>query len=185
MGSRRLHYENAFGRFLAESHLAHIAVNQLRRPVVGDLRLKNFDFLVRARNGTTYLVEVKGKLFPYRYGRRSIYWENWISEGDLGGLSAWERALGPQARGLIVFAYHVTDPWDEARFSETFRWRGRSYGFLAVSLGDYRRYGRVRSANWHARNIPRELFASIARPASEVLLDDSISWMPAFEKALI
>jgi hypothetical protein len=93
--------------------------------------------------------------------------------------------LGGGAGGVIVFAYHLTDPWDQARFGHVFTWRGRDYAFLCVRLCDYVRYGRNRYANWHARNIPRELFRSLARPAVEVFFDETFDWSPAFEEALI
>jgi hypothetical protein len=180
---KRLHYEYAFERFLIRHQVPHLAVDQVRRPVFSGARVKNFDFLVRAADGSTYLVDVKGKLFPYRYGRRRIYWENWIQDQDILGLRDWEAAL-EDTEGLLVFAYHLTDPWEAARFAHTFAWRDRLYAFACVRLSDYRRYSRRRSENWRALNIPRDIFRTLAHPPEDVLLDEHHAWSPAFEDSL-
>lgn len=176
MPNRVLHYERAFGHWLRRRQLPHIAVNQLRRPVLDGLPVKNFDYLVQAVDGTSYLVEVKGKLFPYRYGRRRVYFENWIHRSDLEGLSAWEEAFDDNVTGLLVFAYHIVDPWDTAQFPTTFTSRGQTYGFVAVTLETYRRYSRCRSAGWQAYNIPKDLFRELAVPADDVLLQSVFHW---------
>jgi len=158
-------YEGAFESLLRRFELPYVRVNQFRRPIVDGLTVKNFDFLVRAAGGEHYIVDVKGKLFPYAYGRKRVYWENWLATDDLEGLARWERYFEDRFPAVLAYVYEIRTAWDEAEFDTVVRTRGGAYGIVAVTLADYIRHARPRSPLWRALNIPKATFKEIARDA--------------------
>jgi hypothetical protein len=91
----RAHYEAVFEKILRDSEIPYIAINEFKRPIISGRPIKNFDFIVYSKK-CNYLVDIKGKFFPYEYRKRfPNYWENWLSEDDLAGLNLWaENFLG-------------------------------------------------------------------------------------------
>ena len=57
-------YEAAFETFLKEQGLCYVAVDETRRAVLGDVPVKNLDFIVLAPTGAKLLIDVKGRQFP-------------------------------------------------------------------------------------------------------------------------
>jgi hypothetical protein len=54
-------YEAAFETFLKEQGLCYVAVDETRRAVLGDVPVKNLDFIVLAPTGAKLLIDVKGR----------------------------------------------------------------------------------------------------------------------------
>src|SRR5690349_17073568 len=101
-------YEAAFETYLQERGLCHVAVDETRRAVLGDVAVKNLDFIVLGPTGTRLLVDVKGRQFPGGPADRPRYvWESWATQADIDGLTHWQALFGPGYLPLFVFMYHV------------------------------------------------------------------------------
>src|SRR5437868_5004877 len=67
---RSNHYEAAFEGYLQWHRLCYVAVDETRRAMLGDLRVKSLDFIVHGPGGARLLVDVKGRRFPTGPGQR-------------------------------------------------------------------------------------------------------------------
>ncbi len=163
-------YERAFEQYLRDHQLPYLAINQRRRPLAGGRPLKNFDFLVRSRSGQHYLVEVKGRQFPYVNRGRKVFWENWIHEQDLEGLRLWRGYFGFGFTGLVCYVYLVR----EERYLESFPsracWQGRTFGLVALTLETFLEWGEQRSERWQALHIPPVEFRQLICPVEAFFL---------------
>jgi hypothetical protein len=162
---RSNHYEAAFEAYLQWHRLCYVAVDETRRAMLGEVRVKSLDFIVYG-DGTRLLVDVKGRRFPGgRAPRLRRVWQNWCMREDLDGLARWAELAGPGYQGLLVFAYHllpdVTLPEDT---DDLWTWRGRRYLLRAVAADDYRKHMRVRSPKWGTVDLPTAAFRELVRP---------------------
>jgi hypothetical protein len=156
------HYERAFEGYLRWLKLPHLPVWEARRALLRGRTLKNFDFLVWQPGETTrWLVEVKGRQFPTG-GKQ--YWRNWSTTDELESLAAWEAALGPAARAVLVFAYQVVGDKAPLPPEELFVWQGGLYGFVGIWLAHYQAFARPLSQRWKTVTLPSTLFRTLARP---------------------
>jgi hypothetical protein len=163
---RSNHYEAAFEAYLQWHRLCYVAVDETRRPTLGESTVKSLDFIVFGENGARLLVDVKGRRFPAgRAGKQRRVWECWSTREDIDGLQRWVDLWGPPYQGLLVFTYHVL-PCVElpADTEDLWTWRGRRYLFRAVEVDEYRRHMRVRSPKWGTVTLPREAYRSLVRP---------------------
>jgi hypothetical protein len=163
---RSNHYEAAFEAYLQWHGLCYVAVDETRRAMLGDLRVKSLDFIVYGEGGARLLVDVKGRRFPTgAVGRQRRVWENWSTQEDIAGLERWAELAGPGYQGLLVFAYQVlstvTLPEDT---DDLWTWRGRRYLLRAVAADDYQRHMRVRSPKWGTVSLPGAVFRELVRP---------------------
>jgi hypothetical protein len=163
---RSNHYEAAFEAYLQWHRLCYVAVDETRRAWLGDLRVKNLDFIVHGDNGARLLVDVKGRRFPGSVaGKPRRVWETWSTEDDIDGLERWAELFGPGYRGLLVFTYQILPSVavDEDT-DDLWTWRGRRYLLRAVPVSDYRRHMRVRSPRWGTVWLPGSVFRELVRP---------------------
>ncbi len=165
---RSNHYEAAFEAYLQWHRLCYVAVDETRRSVLGDVPLKNLDFIVHGEAGWRLLVDVKGRRFPGNRGQRT--WQCWCERDDVEGLDRWEDLFGPGSLGLLVFTYHLAPsvalPDDTL---DLWTWRGRRYLFRAVVAHDYREHLRVRSPKWGTVDLPAADFRRLVRPLHDFL----------------
>lgn len=164
MSQRHIHYEAAFEDFLRSRGIAYIPVDERRKAIFSGARVKSFDFLVYRKPGETWLVDVKGRKFPYDTPSNKRYWENWLTHEDLDGLKQWQGTFGDGFVAMIVFAYHLLDPEDRQPAPEIHPFRGRYYAFLAVPADIYAKHARERSAKWQTVTVPAAKFRELARP---------------------
>ena len=163
---RSNHYEGAFEAYLQWHRLCYVAVDETRRSMLGDTRIKNLDFIVHGDTGLGLLVDVKGRRFPGgtpEHPRR--VWQCWSTREDIDGLERWTDLFGSGYQGLLVFTYLLAP--EVALPDETldlWTWRGRRYLFRAVSVGDYRRHLRVRSPKWGTVDLAQDVFRRLVRP---------------------
>lgn len=158
-------YETAFEAFLTEQGLCYVAVDGTRRAVLGDVPVKNLDFIVLGPSGAKLLVDVKGRQFPGGPASKPRYvWESWATRDDVDGLTHWQSLFGADYVPLFVFMYRVlpTVTLDDA--PDLWRHRDEVYLFRGVTLDDYRKHMRVRSPRWGTVGLPKEMFEQIARP---------------------
>jgi hypothetical protein len=193
MARRHVHYEAAFEDFLRSCGLPYIAVNEHRKAIFAGGRVKSFDFVVYHQKGTTWLVDVKGRQFPYettvrrraiprevrrpiadraldtRHGvRQRRYWENWVTREDLDGLACWEDAFGAGFVGMFVFAYQLRGSAARLAEAPVHPFRDGRYAFLAIAAGAYRDHCRLRSPKWETLSMPARVFRRLARPLQPV-----------------
>ena len=142
----------------------YIQVGQRHRAAFAGAKIKSFDFLAYQPSEKGWLVDVKGRLFPYegRSGRR--YWENWVTRDDLQGLSAWEELFGSDFEAVLVFAYLLRDPPDRPPPGPVHAFRGQRYVFLAIRARQYQAYARKRSDRWNTLTVPVAQFRRMAQP---------------------
>src|SRR5437660_8340612 len=158
-------YESAFEAFLREQGLCYVAVDEARRAVLGDVPVKNLDFIVLGPPGARLLVDVKGRQFPGGPADRPRYvWESWATRDDVDGLTHWQGLFGADYLPLFVFMYHVLPTVTLDDTPDVWRIKDEVYLFRAVTLDDYRKNMRVRSPKWQTVGLPKGKFEEIARP---------------------
>ena len=163
---RSNHYELAFEGYLHEQRLCYVAVDETRRAVEEEGRIKSLDFIVYGENGSRLLVDVKGRRFPGGPPERPRrVWECWTGLDDIYGLEHWCERFGPDYRGLFVFAYRLAPSVDLPEDTEDlFPWRGHRYLFRAVAVDEYREHMRIRSPRWGTVSLPTAAFRQLVRP---------------------
>lgn len=157
-------YETAFMDYLAALAIPYVPANEIGHSVFRGARLKSFDFLVYPRGDRRWIVDIKGRRFPYGSARSKRYWENWVTQGDLDGLAEWQAVFGPEFEARLVFAYFLEGPPERWPVAIPHRFEGGDYAFLSVRLDDYQQHCQVRSPKWQTVTVPRETFRQIARP---------------------
>jgi hypothetical protein len=163
---RSNHYEAAFEAYLQWHRLCYVAVDETRRAMLGDLRVKSLDFIVHGEGRARLLVDVKGRRFPAGPDHRQRrVWECWSTREDVSGLERWTELFGPGYRGLLVFAYHLLPcVIVSAETADLWSWRGRRYLLRAVPAEEYRRHMRRRSPKWGTVSLPGAVFRELAQP---------------------
>src|SRR6185437_9420167 len=61
MADRNVHYEAAFEAFLRDKGIPCVAVDEAKRALFANAKLKSFDFVVYSKNGPNLLIDVKGR----------------------------------------------------------------------------------------------------------------------------
>ncbi|RCS52786.1 hypothetical protein DTL42_08090 [Bremerella cremea] len=174
MTIRTNHYEVAFEAFLREEKVPYIAVDERRRALLGSGSLKSLDFIASPSGGDmSWLIDIKGRKFPS--GRRNRYWKNWTTTDDLQSLSQWQRLLGPQFRGLLVFAYEVIGEMAPVPERLLFTHQERLYAFIGVRLDLYLAWARKISPRWKTMAMPTTAFRQLAEPLQITLQTPIVS----------
>ncbi|TWT44650.1 hypothetical protein RAS1_10650 [Phycisphaerae bacterium RAS1] len=163
------HYESAFEDFLRMRQVAYVAVDEAKKSIFRDARLKSFDFIVYSEGPFNWLVDIKGRRWATRRGAGKPAWENWVTLADLEGLEQWQGVFGSGFRGLLVFAYWIDKSLPAAPREIVHAFREQNYVFVGVPLDEYRTEARVRSPKWETYNLPAQSFARHARPMAEWL----------------
>jgi hypothetical protein len=163
---RSNHYEAAFEAYLQWHRLCYVAVDETRRAMLGETRVKNLDFIVYGDAGARLLVDVKGRRFPGGPPERPRrVWECWSTRDDIDGLARWTKLFGPGYQGLLVFAYQLLPSVELPEDTEDlWTWRGRRYLLRAVAADDYSRHMRVRSPKWGTVHLRGAVFRELVRP---------------------
>lgn len=165
------HYEAALADYLRSRGVPYVAVDEARRSIFAGAKVKSFDFIVYPPAGPSWLVDVKGRKFPYTGRGAARYWENWITLDDLDGLEAWEAVFANGFLALLVFAYWLMgDPrrWPTLAIHP---WEGRHYAFYGIPISAYRKHCRKRSERWKTVSLPSALFRRMAVPIAQGLGD--------------
>jgi hypothetical protein len=174
---RSNHYEAAFEAYLQAHRLGYVAVDETRRALYGDLRVKSLDFIVCGAEGARLLVDIKGRRFPQGPPERPRrIWESWSTHDDIAGLEQWKALFGPGYQGVLVFIYHVLQqvilPDD---VEDLWPWRGRRYLLRAVTAADYRRHMRIRSPKWGTVGLSGSVFRELAQPFCRFLRGQAVA----------
>ncbi len=158
MAQRHIHYEAAFEDYVRSKGWPYVAVDEQRKAIFCGAKVKSFDFIVYPPGEKAWLVDVKGRKFPYegKGGRR--YWENWVTRDDLSGLRSWEKVFGDRFEPVLVFAYWLLCASEDDPTSSVHVFRNECYAFLSISARDYETNARRRSPKWDTVTVPRGAF---------------------------
>ena len=167
MADRNVHYEAAFEAYLRHRGIPYVAVDEAKRALFSNAKLKSFDFVVYRNRpadgsdgGANLLVDVKGRQARDAPSQRSF--QTWATERDIEDLMQWEQIFGEGFRGLLMFIYWIEPPL--APEPGMFEHRDRWYLLLGVDLAEYRNHMRRRSVKWETVALPAEDFRQLARP---------------------
>lgn len=160
MADRKVHYEAAFEGFLRDRGIPYVAVDEAKKALFANERLKSFDFVVYSKNGPNLLVDVKGRQHKDGASRRSM--ESWTTEKDVADLLQWEQVFGEGFRAILAFIYWIEPPL--APEAGMYAFRERWYLLMGIELSEYRNHMRRRSPKWETVCLSAEDFRQLARP---------------------
>jgi len=165
MADRAIHYEAAFEAFLRRRGTPYVSVDEAKKALFADTKLKSFDFVVYSKNGPNLLVDVKGRRHRGSHSKGTL--QNWATELDVSDLAQWEEVFGQGFKGVFVFIYWIDAP--KRPEPGLFEHRDRWYRILGIDLNEYRNRMRRRSAKWETVHLPSSEFRSLARPLEDWL----------------
>jgi hypothetical protein len=160
MADRSVHYEAAFESLLRDRGIPYVAVDEAKKALFANARLKSFDFVVYSKKGPNLLVDVKGRSCRNRTQRAGF--ETWATQQDVNDLMQWEQVFGEGFKAVLMFIYWIEPPLTAG--DGMFQHRDRWYMVLGVDLAEYRSRMRRRSAKWETVSLPAQEFRSLARP---------------------
>src|SRR5947207_15964752 len=105
MADRTVHYEAAFEAFLREKRIPYVAVDEAKKALFANAKLKSFDVVVYPQNKPRLLIDVKGRSLRNRTQRSGF--ETWATESDGKDLLQWEQAFGEGFTAIIGLMYWV------------------------------------------------------------------------------
>lgn len=165
MADRKVHYEAALEAYLRQKGIPCVVVDEARRAVFANARLKSFDFVIYSGKGPNLLVDVKGRQLRGQEGGRAF--QTWATQQDVEDLMQWQEVFGPGFRALLAFVYWIDPPLLPE--PGMFQYKDRWYWALGIELADYRQYMRRRSVKWETVALPVSEFRSLARPLEQWL----------------
>ena len=72
MADRSVHYEAAFEAYLRSRGIPYVAVDEAKKALFANAKLKSFDFVVYSKNGPNLLIDVKGRQMTDAAAKRSF-----------------------------------------------------------------------------------------------------------------
>jgi hypothetical protein len=160
MADRTVHYEAAFEAFLRDRKIPYVAVDEAKKALFANAKLKSFDFVVYSKHGPNLLVDVKGRQVRDRSSRRGF--ETWATERDVNDLMQWEQVFGEGFKAVLTFVYWIDAPLTPEM--GMYEFRDRWYWMFGIDLAEYRNAMRRRSVKWETVSLPAEEFRNLARP---------------------
>ena len=160
MADRTVHYEAAFEAFLRDRGIPYVAVDEAKKALFANAKLKSFDFVVYSKGGPNLLVDVKGRSCRNRSARSGF--ETWTTERDVSDLLQWEQVFGEGFKAVFSFVYWIDPPL--TRDVGMYEFRERWYLLMGIDLAEYRDHMRRRSVKWGTVSLPAEDFRLLARP---------------------
>jgi hypothetical protein len=160
MADRSVHYEAAFEEFLRQRGIPYVAVDEAKKALFADAKLKSFDFVVYSQSGPNLLIDVKGR--QQRNGKSRRVFESWTSERDVTDLMQWEQVFGQGFKAILTFIYWIDPPLTPQ--AGMFEHRERWYWLMGIDLAEYRDHMRRRSPKWETVCLSAEDFRQLARP---------------------
>ena len=160
MADRNIHYEAAFEGFLRERGIPYVAVDEAKKALFADARLKSFDFVVYNKAGPNLLVDIKGRQLRGKSAGKSF--QTWATEQDVADMLQWQQVFGEGFVAVLMFIYWIDPPLlpEPGMFEHKDRW----YLALGVRLSEYQEHMRRRSVKWETVALPQAEFRSLARP---------------------
>ena len=160
MADRNIHYEAAFEAYLRDRGIPYVAVDEAKKALFANARLKSFDFVVYSKNGPNLLVDVKGRQMKDAAAKRSF--QTWTTERDVDDLMQWEQVFGEGFKAMFMFMYWIEPPLTPE--AGMFQHRDRWYWLFGVDLAEYRNHMRRAQQSGKRSRLPAEDFRQLARP---------------------
>jgi hypothetical protein len=160
MADRKVHYEAAFEAFLRQRGIPCVAVDEAKKALFANAKLKSFDFVVYSKSGPNLLIDVKGRQFRENSARGSF--QSWTTERDVSDLQQWEQVFGDGFKAVLTFVYWIDPPLTPG--PGMFEHRDRWYLLMGIDLAEYRNHMRRRSPKWETVSLSAEDFRQLARP---------------------
>jgi len=164
MAQRHIHYEAAFEDFVRSRGWPYLPVDEQKKAIFAGARIKSFDFLVYPAEGQAWLVDIKGRKFPYDGKNGKRYWENWVAREDLHGLRHWDEVFGDGFTPVFVFVYWLEQMAASSPPAHVHVFRDRCYAMLWVSAVQYAAHARIRSPSWDTLSVPTRTFRKLVQP---------------------
>jgi hypothetical protein len=167
MADRKIHYESAFEAYLRDRGIPYVAVDEAKKALFSNAKLKSFDFVVYSKNGPNLLIDVKGRQMrnSKSAGKSKRAFESWTNQRDVEDLAQWEQVFGEGFKAVFSFVYWIDGPMEGFPPEPgTFQHRDKWYLLMGVELSEYRNHMRRRSAKWETVSLPAEDFRQLARP---------------------
>jgi len=164
MADRQIHYEAAFEAFLRQKAVPYVAVDEAKKALFYNAKLKSFDFVVYSQKGPNLLVDVKGRSAR---GKAATCPQTWATQRDVDDLLQWQQVFGDGFLAMLAFVYWIDPPL--APEPGMFEFRDRWYWLLGVRLDEYRQAMRRRSVRWETVALPAAEFRCLARPVESWL----------------
>lgn len=168
MAQRRIHYEAAFEDYIRSLGWPYVPVDEQKKAIFSGARVKSFDFVVNRPGIGSWLVDVKGRKFPYALAGGRRYWENWVTRTDLEDLDRWANVFGGGFEPTLVFAYWLIGAPKHDPSTSIHCYRNEFYAFLSVSSREYARHARPRSASWDTLSVSGSVFRRIVKPLGDM-----------------
>jgi DNA-binding sugar fermentation-stimulating protein len=163
MADRSVHYESAFEEYLRQRGIPYVAVDEAKKALFSNAKLKSFDFVVYSKTGPNLLIDVKGRSCRNATGKRGF--ETWTTERDVQDLMQWEQVFGEGFKAVFTFIYWIDAPMEGFEPEPgMFQHRDKWYLLMGVALDEYRNHMRRRSAKWETVSLPAEAFRNLAKP---------------------
>src|SRR5829696_5780820 len=134
MADRTVHYEAAFEAFLRDRGIPYVAVDEAKKALFSNAKLKSFDFVVYSKNGPNLLIDVKGRQLRNRSAKRGF--ETWTSERDVVDLLQWEQVFGDGFKAIFSFIYWIDTPLTPE--PGMYEFRDKWYILYGIDLSEYR-----------------------------------------------
>lgn len=165
MADRSIHYEAAFEAMLRQRGIPYVAVDEAKRALFANAKLKCFDFVVYCNKGPNLLIDVKGR--QRRDAGKATSFQTWATQQDVADLIQWEQVFGEGFKALFAFVYWIDPPLqpEDGMFQHKDRW----YWMFGIDLSEYQSHMRRRSAKWETVSLPMADFRSLARPLDKWL----------------
>ena len=156
------HYERAFRNWLIDSNIKHIAVDEQKRAVFKNSKIKNFDYLIYPPREQIIAAEVKGRKFKGKSFAKLAGFECWVTTDDIAGLEYWQQVLGPTHRPAFIFAYKIENIDVDYDGRDVYDFKRNKYIFFCIKLDDYCKYMKMRSPRWKTVTLPADKFRQCA-----------------------
>lgn len=162
MADRTIHYEAAFEALLREKGIPYVAVDEAKKALFSNAKLKCFDFVVYSKRGPNLLVDVKGRQRRDAAAGGASGFQTWATQQDVADLKQWEQVFGEGFKAVFAFVYWIDAPLNpaEGMFLHKDRW----YWMFGIDLSEYQSHMRRRSIKWETVSLPAADFRSLARP---------------------
>src|SRR5476651_1609667 len=108
VADRKIHYEAAFEGYLRHRGIPYVAVDEAKKALFSNAKLKSFDFVVYSKAGPNLLVDVKGRQMKAATAKRAF--QTWTTERDVNDLMQWEQVFGEGFKAMFTFIYWIDAP---------------------------------------------------------------------------
>jgi hypothetical protein len=158
------HYAVAFEAFLRGRSIPFVNVDQAKRALFSNEKLKSFDFVVYSKKGPNILVDLNGRSCVGRNGKKKMKggFQTWTTNLEVSDLAIWEEVFGEGFKGVLTFIYWVERP--KRPMPGMFEYKDRWYLLMGIDLADYKGRMKKRSSKWETVDLARADFRSLARP---------------------